>query len=46
MSGTPIDISKVKHIIRRYESGIPKKDIEHRISISKNAVKTISKKLR
>jgi len=44
MSGTPIEMSKVKHVIRMYESGVPKKEIARRLGISKNTVKDYIKK--
>ena len=44
MSGTPIEMSKVKHVIRMYESGVPKKEIARRLGISKNTVKEYIKK--
>jgi DNA-binding NarL/FixJ family response regulator len=44
MSGTPIEMSKVKQVIRMYESGVPKKDIARRLGISKNTVKEYIKK--
>jgi len=31
MSGTPIEMSKVKQVIRMYESGVPKKEITRRL---------------
>jgi len=45
MSGTPIEMSKVKQVIRMYESGVPKKDIARRLGISKNTVKDYIKKV-
>jgi len=44
MSGTPIEMSKVKQVIRMYESGVPKKEIARRLGISKNTVKEYIKK--
>ena len=44
MSGTAIEMSKVKHVIRMYESGVPKKEIARRLGISKNTVKEYIKK--
>ena len=44
MSGTPIEMSKVKQVIRMYESGVPKRDIARRLCISKNTVKDYIKK--
>jgi len=38
-------MSKVKHVIRMYESGVPKKEIARRLSISKNTVKEYIKKV-
>jgi transposase len=39
MAARTIEMSKVKHIIRMYESGVPKKEIAKRLGISKNTVK-------
>jgi len=44
MSGTPIEMSKVKQVIRMYESEVPKKEIARRLGISKNTVKDYIKK--
>lgn len=44
MSGTPIEMSKVKQVIRMYESGVPKKEIARRLGISRNTVKDYIKK--
>lgn len=44
MSGTPIEMSKVKQVIRMYESGVPKRDIARRLCILKNTVKDYIKK--
>jgi len=44
MSGTPIEMSKVKQVIRMHESGVPKKEISRRLGISKNTVKEYIKK--
>ena len=45
MSGITIEMSKVKQIIRMYESGVCKKEIARRLSISKNTVKDYIKKI-
>jgi transposase len=45
MSGTPIEMSKVKHVIRMLEAGVPKKEIARRLSISKTTVKDYIKKI-
>ena len=37
-------MSKVKHVIRMYESGVPKKDIARRLGISKTTVKEYIRK--
>jgi transposase len=44
MSGRAIEMSKVKHVIRMYESGVPKKEIARRLGISKNTVKDYIRK--
>ena len=45
MAARPIEMSKVKHVIRMYESGVPKKEIARRLGISKNTVKEYIKKV-
>jgi transposase len=45
MAGKPIEMSKVKQVIRMYESGVPKKQIAGRLGISKNTVKEYIKKI-
>lgn len=45
MSGRPIEMSKVKQVIRMYESGVPIKGIARRLGISKNTVKEYIKKV-
>ncbi len=45
MAARPIEMSKVKQVIRMYESGVPKKEIARRLGISKNTVKDYIKKL-
>jgi len=44
MSGRSIEMSKVKHVIRMHEGGVPKKEIARRLGISKNTVKEYIKK--
>jgi transposase-like protein len=39
-----IEMSKVKHVIRMYESGMSKKETARRLGISKNTVKDYIKK--
>jgi transposase-like protein len=38
MSGTPIEMSKVRQVIRMYESGVSIKGIKRRLGISRNTV--------
>ena len=45
MAARPIEMSKVKHVIRMYESGMPKKEIARRLGISKNTVKEYIRKV-
>lgn len=45
MAARPIEMSKVKHVIRMYNSGVPKKEIARRLGISKNTVKEYIKKV-
>ena len=45
MSGRPIAMSKVKQVIRMYESGVPIKGIARRLGISKNTVKEYIRKI-
>ena len=45
MAARPIEMSKVKHVIRMYESGVPKKEIARRLGISKNTVKEYIRKV-
>jgi transposase len=45
MSGRPIKMSKVKQVIRMYESGVPIKGIARRLGISKNTVKEYIRKV-
>ena len=45
MSGRPIEMSKVKQVIRMYESGVPIKGIARRLGISKNTVKEYIRKV-
>jgi predicted transcriptional regulator len=45
MAARAIEMSKVKHVIRMYESGVPKKEIARRLGISKNTVKEYIKKV-
>jgi transposase len=44
MSGRSIEMSKVKHVIRMYDGGVPKKEIARRLGISKNTVKEYIRK--
>lgn len=44
MAARTIEMSKVKQVIRMYESGVPKKEIARRLGISKNTVKDYIKK--
>jgi len=45
MSGKPIEMSKVKQVIRMHESGVSIKGISRRLSISRNTVKLYLKKI-
>lgn len=45
MAARTIEMSKVKHVIRMYESGVPKKEIAKRLGISKNTVKQYIRKV-
>ena len=45
MAARPIEMSKVKHVIRMYESGVPKKEIARRLGISRNTVKDYIRKV-
>jgi len=45
MSGTPIEMSIVKQIIRMYESGVSIKGISRNLGISRNTVKEYIKKI-
>lgn len=44
MAARTIEMSKVKQVIRMYESGVPKEEIARRLGISKNTVKDYIKK--
>lgn len=45
MSGGPIEMSKVKQVLRMYESGVPIKGIARRLGLSKNTVKEYIRKV-
>ena len=38
MAARPIEMSKVKQVIRMYESGVPKKEIARRLGICKRKI--------